>query len=1574
MKRVRLLIRFGVVLGVLLGALILPCHFQGAKAASAGDPRYIPASQVSLTDWMAKIPDEALLTEINMPATHDSGTTHMNWGVSRPLASCQSWSIKEQLQHGIRVLDIRVAGLKDQADMTQWWKMEITHDVWRCAKGSSSTSPVLTLRDVVEDCAAFLRSHSDEAVVIRLSYEDNKKTAAKSMGFLREAARPEKSYSPDFLNGVSMRYYLPGDEIPVLKDVRGQIVVIDDGSKSKMPDKKDGADSTYEMEYDRDSTGLRATVIATAAIGGPAYLIAQVKYRNDVVDTKESLLKKCFSDAGKQAYTTGHGKKPGVWNLDGYYNTSGRYGEPGLKVVGTNLNTAGKLGPLSPTISDYSDRVNRWLGKYNFQNGKRYGWISMDHPTETVIRKIVATNEVKTESVIVEIDWRDSAAFATKAFGERAFSVGNLDYTQSWAFQKNQPYATLVLDPSVAKELEEGGISLDLSASCPLRSRVEPLTWRMEHIGQNRWKCVLYGEIAVTLHWDLATPATVERLLNGFLTYHYGDGEETTVPSQLIRPGNNTASTTVLYLNLLPEKSADDPLILDIAQSGLEYTYHPDRDRVRKDLRHWEFTLHMGTETADYAGTLFFDDNDDQQGLRPQKGDAFWKGSCKLIATAAEASGEDADGERVVFTVPLSVDDTSYQWTRRDLPLKDEEGTVLQWRLLVYAPRGYTVTYQTEGTQLNATLTTLPFTDVEIRWEGEGGDISNRPGSVAISLWEKSTGKYMTTKAANAQNGWRVRFTDSLLKDDWVLKTTGRTALYEQSGPFITEDGKGAYFVFTRTNEVKIFTQIHWRDGMSVREDHPVVTLSLHNGQEVVRTKKMGGNRDVDDWIRWWEDGTLPAWDSEGKPYTYTIAAEIEEAGRDSYSVSIQGYDVYLVRKTEVTGRLYWQGSRRPAWITEPPTLTLYRRKVASTESYEPVDAEVVWNWEESSFSYSGLPLGVVDGTATSRYQYKVVADAGSLPGVQSVSTSMDYNEEKATYTATLLATLRSVTVTIPFTIAVKDNGFHPRQDFTLILRDTEGTEKAAQTCTVRKNIGENSGQMVLTLYLARTGNYTLEMAPLDGSGWEVDPGVQSVSLIARLNAETGEVEMVPEGEVPAFHVTYTHQPEPVVAEVTFHIVLMNESELAEPPEENFLLQPSLNGEAGETRTVTGAGDLTLSYSFGESGTYEISVDQLAINNWRWQVDEETHSLTVEVSMGEEGELAAAYPSGSESTLKNIYLGDTLRVTGGVLWEDEDFAYGTSLRPENVTLTLVPYQAVGDAATDSKPADSLATLTVPVTEDSMQPFDFGWQKRFDTDGNPIEYTVLEDVIPFYDSTENYFGYSVLNTLSGEMVHAGGIIIWRDEEETYRPSQVIIRLFSQRRESSAVELSSQTVTPDGEGDWWYDFGFYPAKDTDGGDITYFVAEDTIGGYRTKIDDFMVENIKVNYKITQGDGQRYVIGGERGAVFVCDGPFDRFVRLLVDGQEVEKEHYTVAPGSTVLTLKSEWLNHLNTGTHTLRLYYTDGVSDEGKFTVLLVPSTKDPTTPWLYVCLMLLSAATGIGVVLRKQNPRLNKFVR
>lgn len=124
--------------------------------------------------------------------------------------------------------------------------------------------------------------------------------------------------------------------------------------------------------------------------------------------------------------------------------------------------------------------------------------------------------------------------------------------------------------------------------------------------------------------------------------------------------------------------------------------------------------------------------------------------------------------------------------------------------------------------------------------------------------------------------------------------------------------------------------------------------------------------------------------------------------------------------------------------------------------------------------------------------------------------------------------------------------------------------------------------------------------------------------------------------------------------------------------------------------------------------------------------------------------------------------------------------------------------------------------------------------------------------------------------------------------------------------------------------WYNPEFYPSYygglDWDGGrwNATAFVIdkENMIFNFKS------AEDLQILPEVTDNT---YVLGGSDGATIACSGEFKDFVDVYVDDVLVDKENYTVAEGSTILTFASKYLNTLSVGTHKVTLNYTYGSID-------------------------------------------------
>ena len=74
-----------------------------------------------------------------------------------------------------------------------------------------------------------------------------------------------------------------------------------------------------------------------------------------------------------------------------------------------------------------------------------------------------------------------------------------------------------------------------------------------------------------------------------------------------------------------------------------------------------------------------------------------------------------------------------------------------------------------------------------------------------------------------------------------------------------------------------------------------------------------------------------------------------------------------------------------------------------------------------------------------------------------------------------------------------------------------------------------------------------------------------------------------------------------------------------------------------------------------------------------------------------------------------------------------------------------------------------------------------------------------------------------------------------------------------------------------------------------------------------------------------------GSEDGLFFTSNAAFADFLKVQVDGKNVDAANYTVAEGSTIVTLKPSYLETLSVGKHTLAIVSDTGTA-ETEFTVL------------------------------------------
>lgn len=78
----------------------------------------------------------------------------------------------------------------------------------------------------------------------------------------------------------------------------------------------------------------------------------------------------------------------------------------------------------------------------------------------------------------------------------------------------------------------------------------------------------------------------------------------------------------------------------------------------------------------------------------------------------------------------------------------------------------------------------------------------------------------------------------------------------------------------------------------------------------------------------------------------------------------------------------------------------------------------------------------------------------------------------------------------------------------------------------------------------------------------------------------------------------------------------------------------------------------------------------------------------------------------------------------------------------------------------------------------------------------------------------------------------------------------------------------------------------------------------------------------YKIVEGGDSSWTQNGNGTLTFRANGDFTKFTGIKIDDIQISADNYTAISGSTVITLKEDYLKSLSVGTHKLTVLYNDG----------------------------------------------------
>ncbi len=290
--------------------------------------------------WMQSLQDSLNISQINLPGTHDSCAYRVQFPV---LSKCHSTTITEQLNNGIRFLDIRVE--KDGK------RLKLVHDIADC-KNPESKRGKLFLEDVINDCKSFLSQNPSETILISYKRDDG--------------ANQEETFDTFF------EIYLKNDpiwytenRIPILKEVRGKIVLLN----------RDNIDKSNEA-YTDFNTGINlSTWVYQKENIERIYEVSELSGRNGTLTGKTFTVQDLYGLTPQKK-----------WDLAIFPFIKNPPETDGILI------TFFSCGSLFFNPKSSAKYINKKLSDTTLEKAKKYGWIIMDYPTEKFIKEIINSN------------------------------------------------------------------------------------------------------------------------------------------------------------------------------------------------------------------------------------------------------------------------------------------------------------------------------------------------------------------------------------------------------------------------------------------------------------------------------------------------------------------------------------------------------------------------------------------------------------------------------------------------------------------------------------------------------------------------------------------------------------------------------------------------------------------------------------------------------------------------------------------------------------------------------------------------------------------------------------------------------------------------------------------------------------------------------------------------------------------------------------------------------------------------------------------------------------------------------
>ncbi len=858
-------------------------------------------------------------------------------------------------------------------------------------------------------------------------------------------------------------------------------------------------------------------------------------------------------------------------------------------------------------------------------------------------------------------------------------------------------------------------------------------------------------------------------------------------------------------------------------------------------------------ETIDISGTKSWDDNDDQDGKRP---DSI---TINLLA----------DGVKVNSTTTTETDNWAYSFT--GLAKYKDGGKEIVYTIeeVDINVDGYTTKIDGNNITNSYTPETTSISVTKV-WNDNDNQDGIRPNYVEVKLY--ANGEEYTTISLNTGNSWKTtitglpKYSDGKLIEYTIVETT--VTGYETTYSGDAETG----FTVTNTHKpetTSISGTKTWEDNNDEDKMRPEsITVNLYANGVLYKTTTVS----ADDDGNWTYSFTnLPVYAS-GVEIDYEI---VEEAVA-SYTTTYDGYNItntYTPETTSVTAIKYWNdnnnqdGLRASYSVTitgtvegeTDPVYTDTQTLSATTLSYTWTNLDVYYDNKEITYTVdeTSVPAGYtakVTGNATSGFTIinsytpkttsitvnKVWDDASNQDGIRPTRVVIQLLANDEVYREVRLTADNVGTDSNTWTYTFSDLPVYSNGE-KITYTVNELTEIDGYESDITGDAA--SGYTITNTHETATTEVTVTKVWDDSNDQDGKrPTSITINLLANgTKVDSAKVEVDEDGNW---------------AEVTFSNL--------DKYKDGSLITYTVTEETVEDYTTTVTGDATSGFIVTNSYTPE-TVTISAMKYWNDNSNQDGLRDSYEVTItGTVGEGAAAkvvytdkktlpvnevfavwtglakYYGGEEITytidetsvpkgytaevaeasddsnvdwiITNTHTPETIEIYVSKEWDDDDDNDGK--RPTSITVILRA-NGVG-----------VATQVIEADNDGNWSYKFTNLPKY-SNGTEITYTVDEVSITDYTTTYSGSvedGFTIKNTYVPETTSITITKVWDDgnDQDGIRPDSVTIQLLADGSVAKTVTLTAENVLVDNV--WQYTFNDLPVY-ADGQLITYSVKEVT-----------------------------------------------------------------------------------------------------------------------------------------------------